>query len=127
MRVPQQEVFNLCRSIAIEVFGDNVYTSRPLTEVNYPFCEVSEQQTVESVNKSTVIPTIFQTFHIFADNKKQGTARKLANDIKTKLREAKNTKHYYIGIKNIRERTLQDNTTSTPLFHIVMEVEFVLY
>ena len=72
---PQQEVFNLCRSVASEVF-ENVYTSRPLTEVKYPFCEISEQQTVEKANKSTVIPTVFQTLHIFADNKKQGTARK---------------------------------------------------
>lgn len=124
---PQQEIFNLCRSVGVEVFGEEVYTSRPQQAVTYPFLEISEQQTTESVNKSTVIPTIFQTFHIFAYDTRQGTARRLGNDLKTKLREKKNTKHYYIGVKNIRERTLQDNTTSTALFHIIIEVEFILY
>lgn len=125
---PQQEVFNLCRRKAIEVFKEkNVYDSRPLKAVSYPFCEVSDQQTVEGLNKSTVIPTIYQTFHIFGDNKAQGQLRTLASALKKSLREVKNTKHYYVSVNKISERTLQDNSTSTPLFHLVLDVEFILY
>ena len=126
MHSPQQEIFNLCRRLGIEVFG-TVYDSRPQTEVAYPFLEISEQQTIENRNKSIIIPSVIQTLNVFADNRKQGTARNLVNQLKTKLRKARNTKHFYIDVRNIHERTLQDNTTSTPLFRIILEVEFILY
>ena len=126
MHSPQQEIFDLCRQIGIEVF-DKVHVSRPLSEVNLPFLEIGEQQTVENANKSIIIPTVIQTMNIFADNKKQGTARNLVNQLKHKLRQQKNTKYFYIDVRNIRERTIQDNSTQTPLFRIILEVEFILY
>lgn len=126
MHSPQQEIFDLCSQIGTEIF-DNVHISRPLSKIKLPFLEVGEQQTVENANKSIIIPTVIQTMNIFADNKKQGTARDLANQLKHKLRQQKNTKHFYIDIKNIRERTIQDNSTQTPLFRIILEVEFILY
>ena len=126
MHSPQQEIFNLCRQIGTEIL-DNVHISRPLSEVILPFIVIGEQQTVENANKSIIIPTVIQTMNIFADNKKQGTARNLANQLKHKLRQQRNTKHFYIDVKNIRERTVQDNSTQTPLFRIILEVDFILY
>lgn len=126
MHSPQQEIFTICRKMAIEVIGvNNTYDYPPPEAAEYPFIYIGEQFSQDKKNKSTVGGTVQQTFHLYHNNiKKRGTAEKFIVDLKSKLRGANKTPHFYINIKNLNSHTILDYSTKVPLLHIVVEVEF---
>ena len=126
MYSPQQEIFTLCRKLAIEVIGkNNVYDFPPSEDVDYPFIYIGEQFSQDKSNKSTVVGTVQQSFHLWSnDLKKRGTAEKIIVDLKTKLRGVGKTPHFYIKISGLNSHTILDYSTKTPLLHLVVEVEF---
>lgn len=126
MYSPQQEIFTLCRKLAIEVIGkNNVYDFPPSEDADYPFIYIGEQFSQDKSNKSTVVGTVQQSFHLYHNNiKKRGTAEKVIVDLKSKLRGVNKTPHFYIDVKNLNSHTILDYSTKVPLLHIVVEVEF---
>ena len=56
MYSPQQEIFTLCRKLAIEVIGkNNVYDFPPSEDADYPFIYIGEQFSQDKSNKSIYI------------------------------------------------------------------------
>lgn len=125
MHSPQQEIFTLCRQKATEVIGkDDVYDYPP-GEVDYPFFYIGEAFSQDKANKSVVNATVQQTIHLYHnDYKKRGTSEKLILELKHKLRKVVKTPHFFVTISNMSSQIIPDNSTSTPLLHGILEVEF---
>ena len=126
---PQQEFFIAVRQVAIEVMGEgNVYDYIPPSVVDYPFIYIGEQFSEDEITKTTQVPTVNQTLHLYTDNwKKRGSANKKLFEIAQKVRELKNTKSYYLDIGQITYRCLEDHTTKKPLLHMILEIETKLF
>ncbi len=129
LKSPQQEIFTLCRQVAIEVVGEkNTYDYLPGTEAAYPFVFIGEQFSIDTYSKTAVFGKVTQSIHIYHnDNKRRGTTSKIINDILAKMRTKERTRSFYIDIKEVNIKMLTDNTTGTPLLHGVLDLTIHFY
>lgn len=126
MRSPQQEVFTFCRQKAIELYGaDIVYDYTPYEEPT-PFVIIGEAFNQDVDSKSQINVRLQQTIHFYYPIKQRGTLEKQILRYKHAIREATNTKRYYITVEKISSRVIQDNSTKTPLWHGILEIEFYI-
>lgn len=129
LKSPQQEIFTLCRQVAVEVVGqENTYDYSPGKDTKYPFVFIGEQFAADKYNKSAVFGRVTQSIHIYHnDNKRRGTASKIINEILAKMRTKEKTRSFYIDIKEVNIKMLTDNTTGTPLLHGVLDLTIHFY
>ena len=101
----------------------------------YPFIYLADsQQTDDYSNKTAIFNNVYQTIHIWNDSpKKRGTVSNIALKIKNITRRLEYTTNYKWEIRNIEQRILEDTTKqkslvdtadSTPLMHVILELEF---
>lgn len=126
----QQEVFSAMLVALKKHFEDTsigVYdTFLPPEGTAYPFVYLADSQLVDDYgNKTMILGSIYQTIHVLHDNaRKRGTVSSILNDIKQVARSLDRTKNYALTIASIDQRILPDTSTSTPLLHGILEIEF---
>lgn len=122
---PQQELFTELL-LQLKENGYDVYdTFLPPEDTTYPFIFLADSQQIDDPNKSSVFGNVYQTIHVWHNNPKQrGTVSAMLLDIKKVCYGLKHTGSFGWMVLNVKQRILPDNTTSTPLLHGLLEVEF---
>ncbi|MCC8039165.1 MAG: hypothetical protein LIP02_13685 [Bacteroidales bacterium] len=122
---PQQELFTALL-LAIKDLGYDVYDGcLPAEGTPYPFVYLADSQQIDQGTKSQVIGTIYQSIHVWSNSpKNRGTVSGMMLDIKRVCRELEQTEHYAWFVRYMNQQVLPDNTTSEPLLHGVLEVEY---
>ena len=122
---PQQELFTRLK-LDLEALGYSVYDGvMPPEDTPYPFIYLGESQQNDDANKTAVFGNVFQTIHVWHNNQKQrGTVSKMLLDSKTVCRKVAHTSNFAWGVRNVSQRIITDTTTSVPLLHGVLDVEF---
>lgn len=125
---PQQELFTEARTMLAEQF--DVYDGAlPPDGTPYPFIYLADTQQVDDLsNKSAVMADIYLTVHLWGDDvEKRGTFSGILLDVKNIVRSITQSAHYSFTLRGCDQRILNDNTTSTPLLHGVLEFHFILH
>ena len=130
---PQQEIYLLCLRDAARLFdpgypnGDPkvVYDYLPIKEVKYPFVFIGEAFDLTRALKDGRMGDVTQTIHFFHDEPHQ---RKKVSDmietLRNELYREATTQNYFISLARDRVQMSWDNSTSSPLIHGVLEMEF---
>lgn len=123
---PQQELFSYLLVELKKLYPDNVYdTFLPPDNTPYPFIYVGNSQLIDDANKSAVFGNVYQIIHVFHNNPKQrGTVSKMLLDIKKVSRELNHTTNFAWSLKNFSQDIMPDTSTSIPLLHGVLSLEF---
>ncbi len=126
----QQELFSTLLVQLKEQFkekGVGVYDGfLPQEGTTYPFVYLADSQFVDSYDNKTMIRgRVYQTINVWHNScRERGTISDLLQQIKDISRRIQNTKNYCWRIRHIEQRILSDNTTSEPLMHGVLELEY---
>ena len=108
---PQQELF-----------------STLLTELKntpYPFVYLADNQQIDDRNKTAVFGSVYQTIDVWNNNpKKRGDVSQILLKIKGICRAIRRTSNFNWDVRNIEQRILSDTTTTQPLLHGILNVEF---
>ena len=121
---PQQCIFTLCRMVASRIIPDT-YDYLPGEGIEYPFVFIGEQFAQDTRKKNVVIGNVQQTIHVYHnDYGKRGSTTKIMDDILAELRKQKKAGLYSIDLAGVSMQVIPDNTTSTPLLHGIMELNF---
>ena len=123
---PQQELFSYLLVELKKLYPDNVYdTFLPPDNTPYPFIYVGNSQLIDDANKSAVFGNVYQIIHVFHNNPKQrGTISKMLLDIKKVSRKLNHTTNFAWSLKNVSPDIMPDTSTSIPLLHGVLSLEF---
>lgn len=126
----QQELFSALKvqaQKALKNMNVQVYdTFLPGAEAPYPFVYIGNSQLVDDYgNKSMILGNISQTIDVWHNNpRKRGELSNIMSIVKDVARSIEHTNNYAFRIRNINQRILPDNSTSTPLMHGVLELEY---
>ena len=126
----QQELFTALKvqlEKALKSKGVNVYdTFLPGEGTPYPYVYIGNSQLVDDYgNKTMVLGDITQVVDVWHNNPmKRGELSEIMLIIKSVARQIEHTKHFAFRIHNIDQRILPDTSTSTPLLHGVLELDF---
>lgn len=123
---PQQELFGYLLVELKKKYPNDVYdTFLPPDNTPYPFIYVGNSQLVDDTNKSAVFGNVHQTIHVFHNNPKQrGTVSKMLLDIKNVSRALEHTTNFSWFLRKVSQDIKPDTSTSTPLLHGVLSLEF---
>ena len=123
---PQQELFSYLLVELKKLYPDNVYdTFLQPDNTPYPFIYVGNSQLIDDANKSAVFGNVYQIIHVFHNNPKQrGTISKMLLDIKKVSRKLNHTTNFAWSLKNVSQDIMPDTSTSIPLLHGVLSLEF---
>lgn len=126
MRDPQQEIFTALNK-ALRAAGYDVYDGiLPAEGTPYPFIYLGETMQTDSDTKYLVFSYITQTIHVWHNNySKRGELSAMLLDIKQKCR-ALRSDSCPITVRNISQQIIEDTTTSQPLMHGIIDVEWVV-
>lgn len=124
---PQQELFTEAK-IAVEAQGKAVYDGvLPPDGTPYPFVYLGDCQQLDAQSKSGVFCRVVLTTHVFHNNIRQrGTVSQMLGEIKAAYRQIERTAHYSWTIRGITQHIIPDKTTTAPLLHGVLSVEWEL-
>lgn len=122
---PQQELFSSLL-VALKELGYDVYDGAlPSSGTAYPFIYLADSQQIDQATKSQVIGTAYQTIHVWHNNvRNRGTVSQMLLDIKNVCRTLEHSDNYAWFVRYMNQQILPDDTTSEPLLHGVLEVEF---
>ncbi len=122
---PQQELFTELL-LSIKALGYSVYDGElPPEGTAYPFVYLADSQQVDDANKSAVFGNAYQTIHVWSNTpKNRGTVSAMLLSIKRMCRKLDHTANFSWDLRNANQRILTDNTTTTPLLHGILEVEY---
>lgn len=108
----------------ISGLGYVTYDYLPMDDVAYPFVFMGEDSSNDIPNKTAVHGSYNLRLHIYNDQKKRGTTSTMILNIKQALRELKHTQGFYVSVNDMGDEIRQDTTTSVPLSHGIIDVEF---
>ena len=122
---PQQELFTELL-VQLRKKGYDVYdTFLPPKDTPYPFIFIAVNQQVDAPNKTAVFGNVYQTIHVWHNNPKQrGMVSEMLLNIKQVCYSLKHTANFAWNVRNIEQRILSDTTTTQPLLHGILNVEF---
>lgn len=122
---PQQEIFTAL-IIELRKLGYGVYDGYlPPDGTTYPFIYIGDSQQIDDANKNAVFGNVFQTIHVWhSDPGRRGTVSSMLLVIKQVCRRIDRTTNFTWDVRNISQRIIPDNTTSTPLLHAILDVEW---
>lgn len=122
---PQQELFTAL-IVMIKGLGYDVYDGAlPPENTPYPFVYLADSQLTDESNKTAVFGTVTQTIHVWSnDVKHRGDLSKMLLSVKTGCRRLEHTNNFAWMLSNVTQRVINDTTTTTPLLHGVIEVEY---
>ena len=120
---PQQQVYDEVFKTCLDL-GHDTYDFLPPSSAKLPFVYVGEQFDQDRDTKTVIYGDVQQTIHIYGNYKNRRQVTDMMNSIKRELRKKRKTENYYITIRNINSQTLIDESTSQPLLHGIVEVDF---
>lgn len=122
---PQQELFSKLKK-DLEAKGFAVYDGfLPPESTPCPLVYLGDSQQTDDANKSAVFGNVFQTIHVWHNNPRQrGTVSQILLEIKLSCRLIEHTDNFAWNVLNVSQQIIPDNTTSTPLLHGVLDVEW---
>lgn len=122
---PQQELFTALK-LNLEALGFDVYDGfLPPEGTKYPFVYLGNSQQTDDANKSAVFGNVYQTIHVYSNTpKNRGSVSQMLLAIKGVCRKIGKTANFSWDVRNIDQNILADTTTSTPLLHGIIEVNF---
>lgn len=122
---PQQELFTELLVQLRKKGYDVYYTFLPPKDTPYPFIFIADNQQVDAPNKTAVFGNVYQTIHVWHNNPKQrGMVSEMLLNIKQVCYSLKHTANFAWNVRNIEQRILSDTTTTQPLLHGILNVEF---
>lgn len=124
---PGREIFTALLLALREKYKDTVFDGFiPLEDTPYPFIYLadathnSEQRTKQAVFGMNQI-----TVHFYDDSSdRRGTLSEMMFEAEQIARNIKQTDSYSWSVRNTTEQIIPDMTTSTPLLHGVLIIEF---
>ena len=119
----QQAVFTQLK-IDIESLGYDVYDGElPPEGTTYPFVYLGNSNQSDNSTKAGNIGTVSQMIHVWHnDVQKRGTVSDMLFNIKNICRNIENK--YPVILSGMTQDILPDNTTTQPLLHGVLTVNF---
>ena len=125
MNDPQQELFTQLK-LDLEKLGYSVHDGiLPPADTPYPFIYLGNSMQTDETNKTAVFGSVHQTIHVWSDSpKNRGTVSQMLLAIKTTCRKIGHTANFAWDARNMTQNIIPDTTTSTPLLHGILEVEF---
>lgn len=126
----QQELFSALLvklKKELESKGVNVYdTFLPSEETPYPYVYVGNSQLIDDYgNKTMILGSITQVVDVWHNNpRKRGELSEIMMIVKNVARQINRTNNFAFQIKDINQRILPDTSTSEPLMHGVLELDF---
>ena len=122
---PQQELFSTLLT-ELKNTGYDVYDGfLPPDNTPYPFVYLADNQQIDDRNKTAVFGSVYQTIDVWNNNpKKRGDVSQILLKIKGICRAIRRTSNFNWDVRNIEQRILSDTTTTQPLLHGILNVEF---
>ena len=122
MMEPQQALFTAVRGKLLESYPDSVYDGHlPGEDTSYPFIYLGEFGQNDQLTKSVILGNIPVTIHVWhCDFTKRGTVSAMLAAVKSALRSATSADYSFM-VRNVTTRIIEDNTTTTPLMHGIVE------
>ena len=122
MMEPQQALFTAVRGKLLESYPDSVYDGQlPGEDTSYPFIYLGEFDQYDRETKSVILGNVPVTIHVWhSDFTKRGTVSAMLAAVKSALRSATCTDYSFM-VRNVTTRIMEDNTTTTPLMHGIVE------
>ena len=126
----QQELFTALKvqlEKALKSKGVNVYdTFLPSEGTSYPYVYIGNSQLVDDYgNKTMILGSVTQVVDIWHNNpRKRGELSEIMMIVKNVARQINRTNNFAFQIKDINQRILPDTSTSEPLLHGVIELDF---
>lgn len=125
----QQELFSALLVKLKKEFeskGVNVYdTFLPSEGTPYPYVYIGNSQLVDDYgNKTMILGSITQVVDVWHNPRKRGELSEIMMIVKNVARQINRTNNFAFQIKDINQRILPDTSTSEPLMHGVLELDF---
>lgn len=126
----QQELFIALKvqlEKALKSKNVNVYdTFLPSEGTSYPYVYIGNSQLVDDYgNKTMILGSITQVVDVWHNNpRKRGELSEIMMIVKNVARQINRTNNFAFQIKDINQRILPDTSTSEPLMHGVLELDF---
>ena len=126
----QQELFIALKvqlEKALKSKDVSVYdTFLPSEGTPYPYVYIGSSQLVDDYgNKTMILGTITQVVDVWHNNpRKRGELSEIMMIVKNVARQINRTNNFAFQIKDINQRILPDTSTSEPLMHGVLELDF---
>lgn len=126
----QQELFIALKvqlEKALKSKGVNVYdTFLPSEGTPYPYVYIGSSQLVDDYgNKTMILGSVTQVVDVWHNNpRKRGELSEIMMIVKNVARQINRTNNFAFRIHNIDQRILPDTSTSEPLMHGVLELDF---
>lgn len=122
--IPNHEAFRYCYAMCLTV-DSNVYDYLPDGQARYPFIYVGENhKPLGEIVKDESVGEVRQNIHLFGTVKQRSKLNQLATHIHNQLKLNSGLGTYHFRPKEITFETINDNSTSQPLIHIVISVLF---
>ena len=110
---PQQELFSTLLT-ELKNTGYDVYDGfLPPDNTPYPFVYLADNQQIDDRNKTAVFGSVYQS-----------DVSQILLKIKGICRAIRRTSNFNWDVRNIEQRILSDTTTTQPLLHGILNVEF---
>lgn len=120
---PEQEIFDAIFSTCLNL-GYRTYDYLPPNGTQYPFVYIGEVFQQDRHTKSGLFGDIQVTVHIYNDRKKRKETTTMRDTIKNELYNLKRAGSINVMLKRGTGQILIDNSTSEPLLHGILELEF---
>ena len=126
----QQELFSVLLvklKKELESKGIGVYdTFLPSEGTSYPYVYIGNSQLVDDYGtKTMILGSITQVVDVWHNNpRKRGELSEIMMIVKNVARQINRTNNFAFQIKDINQRILPDTSTSEPLMHGVLELDF---
>jgi hypothetical protein len=120
---PEQEIFDAIFSTCLNL-GYRTYDYLPPNGTQYPFVYIGEVFQQDRHTKSGLFGDIQVTVHIYNDRKKRKETTTMRDTIKNELYKLKRAGSINVMLKRGTGQILIDNSTSEPLLHGILELEF---
>ena len=117
---PVQEVRNLLYDTANAWI--ETYEGLP-GDVPYPFAYIANQTNVDVPLKKVVWGRVNTTLHFYHLNTRRADIMALVTQVIHDIRKQTHTKHFYISIRDVSYRTLDEKDRGTELVHVVLDVD----
>lgn len=123
---PQQELFIKLKIDIAKQLGYSVYDGEmPPENTPYPFVYLDGFSQKDRLLKNAVMGSVAPTIHVWHNSKKQrGTVSEMLLNIKRLCYSIDRTTSFTWLVDSVYQTIITDTTTSTPLLHGVLDLNF---
>lgn len=120
---PQQQIYDRVFSESLNL-NYHTYDYLPASDAQLPFVFIGEQFNQDTANKSIVTGNVQQTIHIYGSKRQRKEVSTMMNSLKFVMRKIRKTDNFHISVIGLNSQMMVDNSTSSTLWHGIVEIEF---